>query len=104
MKINPIKVDDNLEKYHYLEFESWKDNIEEENSCSYVKSFGTSTNAKGNNVTNLQCNRCGSYKPKRNGKRRSKSSGKKYNKNNFFKLQISIYLHGTVSHYRYIFP
>ena len=59
----------------FLAFKSWKDIVEEENTCSYGKSFGTTHNAKGQEITNWQCNRSGKRKTNGVKKRRTKSSG-----------------------------
>ena len=58
-----------------IEFESWKDEVEERHHCSFVRNKGSVKNSNCETVTMFQCNRSGIFKSKRTGKRRSKSSG-----------------------------
>ena len=55
-----------------LEFEDWKEALEEKECCSFVKATG---GKKPRNVQYYQCNRGGEYKSKASGKRRQKSQG-----------------------------
>lgn len=45
-----------------IEFASWKNMVEEEEECSFIKSTGDKKNDKGLTVTYFQCNRGGSYR------------------------------------------
>ena len=51
-------------------FEEWKDKVEEEQVCNYVRNA-----APRGGIEYYQCNRGGFYAPKGNGKRRVKSQG-----------------------------
>ena len=64
-----------IAKYSYLtnlEFEDWKQLLEEKECCSFVKATGGKSSG---NVQYYQCNRGGRFKTKATGKRRTKFQG-----------------------------
>ncbi|XP_057298313.1 uncharacterized protein LOC130629197 isoform X2 [Hydractinia symbiolongicarpus] len=56
-------------------FQTWKDDTETSNHCSFVILSGKVKNKQNEAQQYYQCNRCGQYKPNRKGKRRVKMSG-----------------------------
>jgi hypothetical protein len=62
--------------YFFLAFESWQDELQERNNCTYITYGRMFEDKLGNKCNNLRCNRSGCYKPNRTGKRKLKSSGK----------------------------
>ena len=57
---------------HFVEFNEWKDRIEEEESTSFTKTTGPKG---GQKPQHYQCNRGGVYNHSGTGKRRTKSQG-----------------------------
>ncbi|XP_057295892.1 uncharacterized protein LOC130624321 isoform X2 [Hydractinia symbiolongicarpus] len=56
-------------------FQTWKDDTETSNHCSFVILSGKVKNKQNEAQQYYQCNRCGQHKPNRKGKRRVKMSG-----------------------------
>lgn len=59
-------------------FSKWKEGLEEQEDCSFVKKTGSKVKAgTESKVEYFTCNRGGDYKTKGAGKRRLKSQGKR---------------------------
>ena len=59
----------------FLEFEAWKDKVEEIQSCSFFKMTGAKNTERHGVVQYYNCNRCGMYTPSGKGIRLPKSQG-----------------------------
>ena len=61
--------------YSFIEFLTWKSNLEETSTSCFVKSTGVKTDSAGNDVCYYYCNRSGFYNRRSTGKKKTKSQG-----------------------------